>query len=61
MTLLRGVFWDRTISKGIWPPPPPELTSPDHYLWGVIQGAVYKDSHQPLFELKKYNQAYSSD
>jgi hypothetical protein len=43
------VFWDRIISKDIFP----HLTPLDYYLWGATKGAVYKYSPHILPELKE--------
>jgi hypothetical protein len=53
VTLLRGVFGDRIISKDIWPPRSPDLTPPDYNLRGAMKDAVYKDNSHTLLELKE--------
>jgi hypothetical protein len=35
MALLRGLFGERLISRGIWPPRSPDLSPPDFYMWGA--------------------------
>lgn len=52
MHFLREFFGERIISKGLWPPRSPDLTSPDFFLWGYLKGRVYKNRPQTLDELK---------
>lgn len=52
MRFLREFFDDRIISKGLWPPRSPDLTSPDFFLWGYLKGRVYKNRPHTLDDLK---------
>ena len=52
MSLLRGVFGDRMISRGTWPPRSPDLTPPDFYLWGHLKGRVYRNNPLTIEDLK---------
>jgi hypothetical protein len=38
---IESFFEDRIISKGLWPPRSPDLTPPDLFLWGILEGRVY--------------------
>jgi hypothetical protein len=50
-TLLRHVFRDRIISKGIWLSQSPDLAHPDYCMWGAVESAVHKDNSHTLREL----------
>ena len=54
MHFLREFFGERIISKGLWPPRSPDLSFPDFFLWGYLQGKVYKNTPHTLEELKRY-------
>jgi len=43
MAEIQCFFGDRVISKGLWPPRSPDLTSPDYLLWGYLKGRVYQN------------------
>ena len=43
---LREFFADRIISKNMWPPRSPDLTSLDYFLWGQQKGVVYQTNLQ---------------
>jgi hypothetical protein len=51
MTLLRHVFRDRIISKGIWPPRSTDHAPPDYFIWGAVEGAVHKDNPHTVLEV----------
>ena len=53
MAAVSKVFWDREISRGLWPPRSPDLTPPDYYLWGKLKGSVYGDNPRTANELKQ--------
>jgi hypothetical protein len=59
MTLQHSAFRDRIISKDIWPPHLPDITSPFYYLWEAMKCAVYslwaEGSHH------KFHQEHPSD
>ena len=52
MAFLREFFDDQLISKNMWPPRSPNLTSLDHFLWGHLKGVVYPTNPHTLDELK---------
>lgn len=52
MHFLREFFGDRIISKSLWPPRSPDLSSPDFFLWGYLKGKVYKNRPHTLDDLK---------
>ena len=43
---------ERTISKGLWPPRSPDLSSCDFYLWGTLKQKVYANNPDNLDQLK---------
>jgi hypothetical protein len=49
---LNDIFGEHTISRNLWPPRLPDLTSSDLYLWGAAKSAVYRDRPRTLNELK---------
>jgi hypothetical protein len=51
--LLKQFFDDHIISKNLWPPRSPDLTSPDFFLWGYLKETVYKNSPRTLVDLKR--------
>jgi hypothetical protein len=42
--ILRDVLGERIVSKDIWPPRPPVVTSLVYYMWGEMRVSVYKDN-----------------
>ena len=44
---------ERTISKGLWPPRPPDLSSRDFYPWGTLTQKVYANNSHNLDQLKE--------
>ncbi|GFG35962.1 hypothetical protein Cfor_02926, partial [Coptotermes formosanus] len=44
---------ERTVSKGLWPPRSPDLSTCDFYVWGYLKGKVYKSNPHTLDELRK--------
>ncbi|XP_039283421.1 uncharacterized protein LOC120351176 isoform X3 [Nilaparvata lugens] len=52
MDFLQEFFGDGIISKGLWPPRSPDLTSPDYFLWGYIKSEAFKDNPHNIDELK---------
>jgi hypothetical protein len=44
MVAIWEVFEDRIISRGLWPPRPPDLSTCDFYLWETKKGKVYKNN-----------------
>jgi hypothetical protein len=53
MEELRQVFWDRIISRGLWPARSPDLNPCDFYLWGNLEQKVYKPNPHTTEELKE--------
>jgi hypothetical protein len=43
---------DRIISKTIWPPRSPDLSTPEFFLWGVMKNSVYSKNLHTIDELK---------
>ena len=43
---------DRIISRNLWPPRSPDLTTPDFFLWGYLKDRVYATRPQTLDDLK---------
>jgi uncharacterized protein (DUF1800 family) len=56
--LLNEIFSELLISRNLWPPPSPDRTPPDFYLWGAAKSAVYRDRPHTLNELKTAITAY---
>jgi hypothetical protein len=52
MALIQSFFDDRIISKNLWPPRSPDLTSPDFFLWGYLKERVYATRPRTLGDLK---------
>jgi len=52
MAKIQSFFGDRIISKGLWPPRSPDLTRPDHFLWGYLKGTVYQNKPRTTDALK---------
>ena len=49
---LQDFFGDRLITKGLWPPRSPDLSSLDFFLWGFLKDKVYLNKPQTLQELQ---------
>ncbi|KAJ4434735.1 hypothetical protein ANN_23303 [Periplaneta americana] len=45
-------FDDRIISRNLWPPRSPDLTTPDFFLWGYLKDRVYATRPETLDDLK---------
>jgi hypothetical protein len=52
MELLHEFFGEKLISKGLWPPRSPDLTSPDFFLWSYLKDTVYRSNPRDLKQLK---------
>jgi hypothetical protein len=52
MELIESFFPDHVISKGMWPPKSPDLTSPDFFRWGLLKDRVYANKLHTLHDLK---------
>ena len=62
MNELGLLFGDRVVSKSLWPPWSPDLTSPDLFLCGYLKDIVYATNLHTLGELTARigdNQQYS--
>jgi hypothetical protein len=46
---------ERTVSKGLWPPRSPELSSCGFYLWGYLKGKVYENNPSRKIDRLKEN------
>jgi hypothetical protein len=44
---------ERTVSKGLWPPRSPDLSSCEFYLWGYLTGKVYENNPRTINQLKE--------
>jgi hypothetical protein len=53
MQMMNEFFSGRNISLNLWPPPSPDLSPPDYYLWGFLKENVYKNNRHILEELKE--------
>jgi hypothetical protein len=49
---LQRVHEERTVSKNLWPPRSPDLTTCDFFLWGHLKSTVYKSNPHTIQELK---------
>ncbi|KAJ4449805.1 hypothetical protein ANN_01211 [Periplaneta americana] len=52
MELIASFFDDRIISRNLWPPRSPDLTTPDFFLWSYLKDRVYATRPQTLDDLK---------
>ena len=52
MVILHEFFGENLISKGLWPPRSPDLTSPDFFLWSYLKDTVYRSNPRDLKQLK---------
>jgi hypothetical protein len=52
MVILHEFFGENLISKGLWPPRSPDLTSPDFFLWSYFKDTVYRSNPRDLKQLK---------
>ena len=52
MREIEWFFKDRIISKNLWPPRSPDLTSADFFLWGLLKRKVYKNTPRTIEQLK---------
>jgi len=52
MVMLHEFFGGNVISKGLWPPRSPDLTSPDLFLWSYLKDNVYRSNPRDLKQLK---------
>ena len=52
MREIESFFKDRIISKNLWPPRSPDLTPTDFFLWGLLKGKVYKNTHRTIEQFK---------
>ena len=48
----RKLFYDRIISKALWPPRSPDLSPPDFFLWGALKGKAYANKPRTIQELE---------
>jgi hypothetical protein len=53
MREFESYFGDRLISKNLWPPRSPHLTSSDFFLWGLLEGRVYSSEPRTIVALKE--------
>ncbi|KAJ4438538.1 hypothetical protein ANN_14485 [Periplaneta americana] len=52
MELIASFFDDRIISRNLWPPRSPDLTTPDFFLWDYLKDRVYATRPQTLDYVK---------
>jgi hypothetical protein len=50
---IHDVFTERTVTKGLWPPRSPDLSTCDFYLRGCLKGKVYANNPKTLEDLKE--------
>jgi hypothetical protein len=43
---------ERTVSKNLWPPRSPDLTTCDFFLWGHLKSTVYESNPHTIQKLK---------
>lgn len=49
---IKNLFGERTVSKGLYPPRSPDLSTPDFFLWGCLKDTVYGNNPRTLDDLK---------
>jgi hypothetical protein len=47
MVILHEFFGENIISKGLWSPRSPDLTSPDFFLWSYLKDTLSQQSARP--------------
>jgi hypothetical protein len=52
MVILHEFFGEKVISKGLWPPSSPDLTSPNFFLWSYLKDTVHRSNPRDLKLLK---------
>jgi hypothetical protein len=52
MEILREVFGENLIFRGVWPPRSPVLTSPNFFLCSYLKDTVYRSNPRDLKQLK---------
>jgi len=52
MVILHEFFSEKLISKGVWPPRSPDLTSANFFLWSYLKDTVYRTNSRDLKQLK---------
>jgi hypothetical protein len=52
MKIIKSYFGDQLISKKLWPPRSPDLTTPDFCLCGLVKGRVYSNNQWTIDALK---------
>jgi len=52
MEILHEFFGENLISKGVWSPRSPDLTSPAFFLWRSFKDTVYRTNPRDLKQLK---------
>ena len=52
MEILHEFFGKNVISKGVWPPRSPDLTSTDFFMWSYLKDTVYWSNPRDLKQLK---------
>ena len=58
---IHGLFSEkRTVSKNLWPPRSPDLTTCDYFLWGHLKITVYESNPHTIQELKDISQAVTA-
>jgi len=54
LSRIHDVFTEeRTVTKGLWPPRSPDLSTCDFHLWGNLKGKVYTINPKTLEDLKE--------
>ena len=52
MVIMHEFFGENLISKRLWLPRSPDLTSPDYFLWSYLKDSVYQSKPRDLKQLK---------
>ena len=53
MREIESFFFKTELSqKNVWPPRSPDLTPADFFLWGLLEGKVYKNTPRTIEQLK---------
>ena len=52
MAEIQSFFGNRVVSKGLWPLRSPDLTPPNYFLLGYLNGRVYQNKPRTLDALK---------
>jgi hypothetical protein len=54
--ILQDFFSNRIVRFGLWPPPCPDFTPPDIFMWRFYKERVYTNKPKSVEDLKHYNE-----